>query len=577
MKEQNTSLMPKARGFTLIEMMVVLLITSIVLLILGALSKATFDILRAGESRAQLTRNATLAIDYLARDIESATAIPRMDDRDLNGVPDNDTVAGYGSDARWVVGYKVGDNYFIPSSFFMSEAWSDHLKTLHASAYRVDLSGGVIYEELSPPKNIRIQGGRVASYTSYFRLAIPTTQESNHPYHLSSYGNVFLQNNTYPESVAVGFRTETAVLTQDITQTYRSYGEPEVESAKPLSEDYPYYYYPFYNQPIGTNITRILFEYFHEVPVYKVSSEGRVAYRNLANGDISFEDAPTWAEGGTVGVVSSSVPIIDHFELKHVDVVDNLETSYSIQDQYTDLFYSRAIRNQPPFPDPGWFAPPWGDQSAYNSWNIGFYWNNPPDSPDNPPLDHYAWTTDGEFRAIRYDTAYLLGNDNSRPTGEDVGNADGIPDGDGKPDDPVPTFWLPYVRAVRITIVATPTSVINQRLKLSGVERGGRTYYYTIDSPVPYLDVNRTVPAYSAKDFYVGEGKDVIVTRTVYLKKTFKLDLIIDPTDSRLGGRRRADENFFRGVEYAFVDPLDPDSLIPPLTPYQKYRVLNPN
>ncbi len=566
----------KKAGFTLLEVLVVLLIASIVLLIMGILAKSTFDVLRAGESRSQLTRSATVAIEYLARDIESATAIPLMNDRDLNGIPDDDVNAGYDMDATWVIGYRSGSNYYLPVNFYFSEAWADHLKTLHSSLYRVSLDGGVISEEISPPKNIKIQTGRVAYYTSYFRLAIPTSAEKGQPYYLSTYpfNNTFL--NWYPETVTVGYREETAVLTQDISIAYRAYtqtGSPNPGAKLPpggLS------FHTFYNQPIGTNITRIRFEYFHEVPVYKADAQGNVAYKNLETGEVFFEDAPSWDTGSIKQVVSNSVPIIDHYELRQVDVVDNYaddgdsvgsgSTFYDIQDQYTQGFFEGAIRRNPIYQGIAW-----GDADEYKNWNIGFYWHIPLSDPDNAPPDFYAYTTDGDFRAIRYDVAYLIGTDNSAPTGVDFGNADGIPDGDGIPDDPVPGFWLPYLRAVRITIVATPTSVIKKRLNLSGKERGGRVVYYNIDSPVPYADMNRTIPLTTAKDLYVGEGKDIVISRMVYLKKTFKLRPAIDPADARLNGVRRADWNFFRGSEFAYIDPLDPDKTVGPMTPYEKY------
>lgn len=559
-------------AFTLLEMMVVLLIASIIVLVLGVIAKSTFDVLRAGESRSQLTNGGTIALDYLAQDIESATTIPLMNDRDLNGVPDDDEVAGYGIDARWVVGYESSNIHYVPANFFMSEAFSDHLKTLHSSVYRTSGSSGVVSEELSPPKNIRIQGQRLANYSSYFRLAVPTSLNSGQPYYLSTYrvNNTYL--NYYPELVTVGFRQESHVLTQDLSMAYRAYETPGGTANVGTNPTPGYNYYNFYNQPIGTNVTRIRFEYFHEVPVYKVNDGGQVAYRDLSDGSITWHDAPTFDTGNTAGVVANSVPIIDHYELRHIDVAANSpdigggDTYYNMQDQYTDAFLSDALIGNSNYQNQ-----PWGDDAAYSAWNIGMYWNDPTTDPDNPPVDHYAWTTDGEFRAVRYDTAYFIGYDNSDPTGWDAGNADGIPDGDGIPDDPVPAFWLPYLRAIRITVVATPTSTINQRRNLSGKVRGGRVVYYNPDSPIPYQDPARTVPLTSARDFYVGEGKDIILTRMAYPHKMFKLELAIDPGDTRLGVTRRADWNFFIGTSAGYTDPLDPDSLIRPLTPYGKY------
>jgi hypothetical protein len=288
--------------------------------------------------------------------------------------------------------------------------------------------------------------------------------------------------------------------------------------------------------------------------VYKVNSDGDAAYRNLDTGEVTFEGAPSVTTNGTRTTISEAVPIIDHYELRPVDVCDNGETYYRMLDQYT--------------------GGSGGDAGAYSSWNIDFFWNEPASQPDNPPPDHYAFTTDGDFRAVRYDTAYIQGQDNSSPTGWDAGNADGIPDGDGWPDDPVPTFWLPYVKAIRITVIATPNDIIKERRNASGTIRNGTQVYYNADSPVPF-DVSRTLPYTSARDLYIGDGKDVIVTRMVYPQKMYQLDLIVNPADARLQGNRRVDWNFFRGVDYSAVDPLDPDERIRPITPGGKFYEKN--
>ena len=541
-------------GFTLMEMLVVLLIASIVLMVMGVLAKSTFDVMRTGESRSQLNASAQLSLDYLARDIESATCIPPMNDRNLTGIPDDD-VREHDQAARWILGYEVGSSLHLPTNYAMSEAFSDHIKLSHSSQYRIGFDANIISEKLSPPKDLKIQGMRVVNYDSYYRVAIPTEQS---PYYMSTidFNRTYIPANCYPQSVAIGFRDETAVLTQNLDIRYRPY-EAAGESNIGVGYERPSaelgdYVYRFLNQPIGTNITRLRLEYFMEVPVYKVDASGDVAYRNLATGDTSFENAPTVDSGGTRSVVSNSVPIIDHYELRHIDVCDNSVTVHRMTDQYLP---------------PGDI----GDASAYGSWNIDFFWNDPADNPDNPPRDHYAWTTDGEFRAVRYDTEYLTGQDNSSPTGWDAGNADGIPDGDGIPDDPVPTYWLPYLRAVRATVVATPTRIIEERRNMSGTVRNGITVYYNLDSPVPYRDSLRTVPMYSARDLYIGDGKDIVMTKMIYPEKMFRLDLIINPTDSRLMGMRRADWNYFRGIDYTAIDPIDPDDRIRPITPGGKY------
>jgi prepilin-type N-terminal cleavage/methylation domain-containing protein len=533
-------------GFTLLEMMVVLLISSIIILVMGVITKSTFDILRTGESRSQLNNSAQLAVDYIARDIESATSIPPMNDRNMNGIPDDD-INEFDINAEWILGRDNGGQLELPTNYAMSEAFSDHLKLSHSSEYRVGSSGGLISESLAPPKNVRIQGMRVANYDSYYRIAIDTI---NQPYYMSTmpFNNGYVPN--YPQSVAIGYRDETAVLTQDLTVNYRAYENQG--NANAGAEPTPgNYVYRFLNQPIGTNITRVRFEYFMDVPVYKVNSQGQAAYRNLVTGEITFEDAPASSSNDTRATVPDAVPVIDHYELRPVDVCNNGVTNYRIADQYTGGAK--------------------GSAAAYSSWNIDFFWNDPASNPDNPPPDDYAFTTDGEFRAIRYDVASIQGQDNSSPTGWDAGNADGIPDGDGKPDDPVPTYWLPFVKAIRVTVVATPNDIIKERRNASGTTRNGTQVFYNPDSPIPYQDTLRTNPLLSARDLYIGDGKDIIVSRMIYPQKLYQLDLIIDPADSRLQGNRRADENYFRGIDYSSIDPLNPDERIRPITPGGKY------
>jgi len=533
----------KTGGFTLLEMLVVLLISSIVLLIMGVLAKSTFDIMRTGESRSQLNSSAQLALDYLARDIEVATCIPPMNDRNLTGIPDDD-VREHDQAARWILGYEVGSDFYMPTNYAMSEAFSDHVKLSHSSQYRIGFDASIISETLSPPKDLKIQGMRVVNFDSYYKVVIPTVDA---PYYMStiSFNRTYLPADRYPQSVALGFRDETAVLTQDLDIRYRPYespGETNVGVGYERSA-----------AELGDYVYRFLrLEYFMEVPVYKVNAAGDVAYRNLVTGEVSLESAPTVDSGGTRSVVSDSIPMIDHYELRHIDVCDNSVTVHRMTDQYLL---------------PGDI----GDASAYGSWNIDFFWNDPASDPDNPPRDHYAWTTDGEFRAVRYDTEYLTGRDNSSPTGWDAGNADGIPDGDGIPDDPVPTYWLPYIRAIRATVVATPKKIIDERRNMSGTTRNGITVYYNLDSPVPYQDAQRTFPMYSARDLYIGDGKDIVMTKMIYPQKMFRLDLIVDPTDARLMGMRRADWNYFRGIDYTAIDPIDPDDRIRPITPGGKF------
>jgi len=308
----------KTGGFTLLEMLVVLLISSIVLLVLGVMAKSTFEIMRTGESRSQLNNSAQLTLDYLGRDIETATSIPPMNDRNLTGIPDDD-VREHDQAARWILGYEVGTSFYMPTNYAMSEAFSDHVKLSHSSEYRIGFDASIISEALSPPKDLKIQGMRVVNFDSYYKVAIPTVDA---PYYMStiSYNRTYIPAERYPQSVALGFRDETAVLTQDLDIRYRPYeaaGESNVGiEYERSSAEMGDYVYRFHNQPIGTNITRLRLEYFMEVPVYKVDAAGDVAYRNLATGEVVLESAPTVDSGGTSGGVSDSIPIIDHYELR---------------------------------------------------------------------------------------------------------------------------------------------------------------------------------------------------------------------------------------------------------------------
>jgi prepilin-type N-terminal cleavage/methylation domain-containing protein len=71
-----------AAGFTLIEILVVVLIGSIVMVVLISVLGSSFEILRTGETRAQLNSNARIALEYICDDIVSASGIPLSFDRD---------------------------------------------------------------------------------------------------------------------------------------------------------------------------------------------------------------------------------------------------------------------------------------------------------------------------------------------------------------------------------------------------------------------------------------------------------------------------------------------------------------
>jgi len=131
------------RGFTLIEVLVVLVIAAIVMSVLISVMGSSFEILRAGENKAKLNANARLLIDYLANDIQSASYIPLASDRDLNGYPDEaDPNNGYREDAVWRVAKLVNNVPAFHSSFFLSEAWSDRIMTRHFSDAFLGLETG---------------------------------------------------------------------------------------------------------------------------------------------------------------------------------------------------------------------------------------------------------------------------------------------------------------------------------------------------------------------------------------------------------------------------------------------------
>jgi hypothetical protein len=181
-------------------------------------------------------------------------------------------------------------------------------------------------------------------------------------------------------------------------------------------------------------------------------------------------------------------------------------------------------------------------------------------------------------------------NQSVNPTGiGDFGDADGIPDGDGIPDDPVPGWWLPYLRSVKVTIIATPRSTISERTAASGQRSKGPkpvtgigsvdnnpNVYYRLDSPVPYGDPDRVVPLYNMREDYIGSGQDMILTKTVPVDYVYESEPLTDPFSGELGGLRRVERNYFDGMITLFSDPVDPDTQIRALTPSNKLVEKNP-
>jgi prepilin-type N-terminal cleavage/methylation domain-containing protein len=572
MKEVNTEKRfgCEDEGFTLLELLIVLLITAIVSLVLGTVIASSFQIIRTGETRAQLQGNARVALDFMASDLSTMTGIPSMVDRDYNGVQDDQptAVGGFGSQAYYLVGQEVNNVITVPTNIFLSEAFSDHIMTEHAYDMPLSSSGKIADLGAVESTPVFFQGQRVAQLRSLFRLAVPADQL--HPYYLAGDNSSRMVNNNaipwYPSTVQVGGRSETGVLMDERFYKFRGYsdqatvqnpGVPE-SGAVPSATDYQnegarFQLFPDY--PVASNVTRIKFEYFHKAPVYQLDNNGAVLY------------VDTNADG------HADSPVVAYWKLVPVDVVDNSQIKIDYRDQY-----NRSLLDLP-----GGGTIPVGNVSAYNTWNMDAWYtaNDPPGRPKEPK-DFNAWTTDGKFQAVYYDTKDILGVSNDDPGGDGTpdGNADGIPDGDGIPDDPLPAFWIPYVKAIRITVVATPASVIQERMNKSGKPaKNGYILYYNLDSPVPYADQSRTLPLVNMRDAYIGEGRDVIMSKMIYPKLMYATDPIVDPRDSRLtsgsGYMRRADVNYYRGFFASTIDQVSPDRRGVPVDIPSKYLERN--
>ncbi|MCC7477460.1 prepilin-type N-terminal cleavage/methylation domain-containing protein [bacterium] len=514
------------RGFTLVEVLVVVLIAGIVLVVLAQVLGASFEILRTGEQRAQLNSNARVVLEYLADDIGSATSIPLCDDRDLNGVPDEAPLAegGYDVDAVWRVARRINNANVIASSYFLSEAWSDRIMTVHDNSVYID--GSVVQAEgFTNPKVI---------------------------------GN----------------------------------GQTRVRQV-----------------PVADNISRIHFDYLHQVPVYLSRVNGNtleIAYQDVETGAVEWE-APSADRTGTM---INKVPVISHWEQRVVDVAyDEANaggffadgstgatygvTFWSLRDQYPEGHSDLKRTGDHVAVPTGMGLGTIGGGGVETGWNCTVFYNTSTGGAgtpaDNAPIDRFAFVStglsggnavEGGIAQLRPDMEALHGggyyNYSIDPTGiGDFGDADGIPDGDGIPDDPVPGWWLPYVRAVRITVVATPERVMQQRTERSGLQGStGTPLYYKLDSPVPYADPSRTQPLYNLKKDYIGAGQDLILTKTVPVNFSYRRDLHWDPRDSSVAqnifNQRRVELNYREAETLMFHDPANPDGLIVARNPVEK-------
>jgi prepilin-type N-terminal cleavage/methylation domain-containing protein len=587
------------RGFTLIEILVVLLIASIVMAILVSVLGSSFEILRAGETRAQLNSNARTALDYVCNDLTSASYIPLATDRDLNGYADEtpDPAFGYDTAAIWRVAFLSNNVPVVAASYFLSEAWSDRLMTAHTSVTMVS-GQSIRNQNFSIPRTL-VSGGssRVAEYTSFFRLSLPAN--SAMPYYLlpprhTMNGAVTPsgQITGYPDVIPAGPHKETAALVEDFFYKYE--GESEPRRVRLI--------------PISSNITRVKFEYLQEVPVYLSQVNGgqvQVAYQDTVNGDIQFEDE-FW-EGSSI--VQSTVPLIDHWELRPVDVAYDVDWTdgvtgalyggnhWLLADQYPEGVNTGKLNGAQAGTTgvggglgylAGGSLGGWSCSAFYNTSSAGSG-----GASDNAPVDRFAYVTralsgaqqvSGGMAGVRADMGMLHGQTyldySEDPTGiGDFGDADGIPDGDGVPDDPVPGWWLPYVRAVRVTIVATPQQVIAERRVKSGkAGKGGTRVYYRLDSPVPYFDPDRLIPLYNQRQDYIGAGRDVVLTKTVPVDFAYRSDVVTDPRSALIDqySLRRAEINYALGGSKMFRDPLTPEDMIRAVTPSGKYYERTP-
>jgi prepilin-type N-terminal cleavage/methylation domain-containing protein len=587
-------------GFTLIEVLVVLLISAIVFAVLISVMGSSFEILRAGESKARLQANARTLMDYIVNDIESASYIPLSSDRDLNGWPDeSDDAQGLGYDelAHWRVAEVQNNVPVVAASYFLSEAWADRIQLRHFN----NAFGGFITsttEARATPRVISQAGGdRAAQWISFFRLAVPANQQMPYGLAMESDRNndgVVDPINTglagiiegYPEQVAIGPHKETAVAIQDLW--YAIDNDPEFRRIRQI--------------PISSNITRMRFEYFHEVPVYQSRLSGNtleILHQDISNGDVA------WI-GENLDRTDNMIPLIDHWEHRLIDVAYNGSNTgggfwsdpatgltygtigYKIQDQYPEGYDDGKRTGVHVNPPTGFGLGVLG--AGGTGWNCTVFYEIDQDGDqdgDNAPIDRYAYVTTGRGGAgpveggiaqIRPDMGVLHGEPyytyTTDPTGfGDLGDADGIPDGDGQPDDPVPGWWLPYLRSIRVTIVATPSSIIEQRIARSGQDgKLGNPVFYRLDSPVPFADAGRTRPLYNQKQDYIGPGADLVLTKTVPVNFAYRENLVTDPKASILSatGLRRVELNYFNSEVKMFQDPVPYDTQIVPLTPADK-------
>ncbi len=561
---------PARQGFTLIELMTVLVIFSLIAVLLWAFLAGTFEVIRLNEEKAKLNNNARAALNQIAEAIRTASRIPRAVDRDRDGLPDDDP-NDFGSLASWVIGeLNIIGQPDLPVTNFQSEAFSDRLMLEHRSGFEYNF-GGLLIRDIYSGSDFTLKipgraGQRVAARRVLFQLAIPADFQEGvggTPYYMAPINSSRSDNMTidgYPAVVNFGGTSNTAVLTEDLFYDLTTFDTFNQATAMGLTppvgntgvEQPPVRGVPRLSsavetvvvrqQPVTSNITRIRFEYLHEVPVY------------LAEEDGSGNCQPVLVDTNGNGIPDSPVEV-DRI-LVPIDVAEN-GNGRMVSD--LDAVYDRLLS-------------PTERANSFRAWNMDAYYLVGEEDREPPDFNAYLRCGAGkvQFAPMSYNVEDLIGFDNSDPAldGQPDGNADGIPDGDGIPDDPVPYWWVPYIKAIRVTLVATPTRVIEERRNNSGrlvdVDGDGtlERIYYKLDSPYPYLYdpalaggiADPFVPIKNRPDLMIGANKDIIVTRTVRTENMPSLTPALDPLDPRLGGTRRADFNYLVGVIYSLSD-----------------------
>ena len=541
-----------ARGFTLLEMLIVVAISAIVITVLATVIASSFRMLRTGETRAQLQGLARNTLDYVAENVSTANLIPRSEDRDYNFVNDAalESQGGFGIDARYVVGWVQNNQHWFPAGREISEAWSDRIVTRHQDTMSLGLFNQIRSVSQPSPNLIEFNNQRVSGVTSIFRLAIPAS--GNMIYYLSdnfNNGQYDFPDVNFPESYYARNRREDCVLFHSMRLELKPYAQTAATNPNPGVQGDPSVSFADFNVPVSSNITRLQFEYFHKVPYWLEDPNSA--------GEALMEDTN---DSGTL-----DSPILAGWTLVPIDVADNSFSSWDYSHIYRDQSVSASDR-----------------VDDFNRWNVDVFYNRPtPEDPQNAPPDFKGWLSTGAFVDIQFDVRDILGFDNGNPLsrhpGLFFGNADGIPDGDGVPDNPVPMWWMPYLEAIRITVIATPQSVIEERRRSSGqrLDSNGNPVYYNLDSPIPYANFSRTVALVNARDLYIGDGKDVVASRMVYPDLAYKLTPIIYPDDPRILQIRRADYNYFTAGSVTHPEGVPPIDEGGPISAVDRYYELD--